>query len=290
MSNSTGKKFREALHNEKPLQVVGIINAYIALMAKQAGFHALYLSGAGVANSSHGLPDLALTTLHDVLEDARRITSAVDLPLLVDIDTGWGNALMIQRTIKEMILAGVAAVHIEDQVIQKRCGHREGKRVVSIEEMVDRIKAAVDARTDPNFVIIARADAFASEGIDKTIERGIAYLEAGADAFFPEALHTLDQYKTIKSAVQMPVLANMTEFGKTPLFTREELAQADVDIALYPLTVNRGMNFAAQHILQELRQKGTQKHLLEKMQTRQELYKFLDYESQEKVVNHDRCN
>jgi methylisocitrate lyase len=284
MSNSPGKKFREALYHEKPLQVVGVINAYIAIMGKHAGFRALYLSGAGVANSSHGLPDLALTSLHDVLEDARRITAAVDLPLLVDIDTGWGNALMIQRTIKEMILAGVAAVHIEDQVIQKRCGHREGKRVVSIEEMVDRIKAAVDARTDPNFVIIARTDAFASEGIDKTIERGIAYREAGADAFFPEALHALDQYKAIKSAVKIPILANMTEFGKTPLFTLEELSQAHVDIALYPLTVNRGMNFAAQHILQELRQKGTQKHLVEKMQTRQELYKFLDYEAQEKQI------
>jgi methylisocitrate lyase len=284
MSNSPGKKFREALYHEKPLQVVGVINAYIAIMGKHAGFRALYLSGAGVANSSHGLPDLALTSLHDVLEDARRITAAVDLPLLVDIDTGWGNALMIQRNIKEMILAGVAAVHIEDQVIQKRCGHREGKRVVSIEEMVDRIKAAVDARTDPNFVIIARTDAFASEGIDKTIERGIAYREAGADAFFPEALHALDQYKAIKSAVKIPILANMTEFGKTPLFTLEELSQAHVDIALYPLTVNRGMNFAAQHILQELRQKGTQKHLVEKMQTRQELYKFLDYEAQEKQI------
>lgn len=278
MNTSPGNKFRAAMTQEQPLQVIGIINAYVAIMAKEAGFKALYLSGAGVANSSYGLPDLGVTSLDDVLEDVGRILSTVDdIPLLVDIDTGWGNDLMIARTIKAMIRAGVAAVHIEDQVIHKRCGHRPNKIIVPKEEMVDRIKAAVDARIDPSFIIMARCDAFASEGLDNVIERSIAYRDAGADMLFPEALHSIEQYRQIKQAVQIPILANITEFGKTPLFTLEELKLANVDLALYPLTVNRAMNKSAQHILQEVRKTGTQKHLLNEMQTREELYAFLNY-------------
>lgn len=284
MQTSPGQQFRNALKQEKPLQIVGVINAYVALMAQKNGFRALYLSGAGVANSSHGLPDLALTTLNDVLEDARRIISASSLPLLVDIDTGWGSTLMTQRTIREMVRAGVAAVHIEDQTTQKRCGHLAGKQVVSTKQMVDRIKAAVDARSDPSFVIMARTDAFAVEGLEKTIERGLAYRDAGADALFPEALHTLEQFKTFKSAVQIPVLANLTEFGKTPLFTLQELSEAHIDMALYPLSVNRAMNLAATRVLYELRQKGTQRALLDEMQTRDELYHFLNYGDFEKKL------
>lgn len=283
MQNSPGKKLRDAMQQEKPLQMVGTINAFIAMMAKSIGFRALYLSGAGVANSSFGLPDLGITSLNDVLEDARRITSAVDLPLLVDIDTGWGNRLMIKRTIKEMLRAGVAAVQIEDQISDKRCGHREGKQLVSKEEMVNRLKAAIDAKSDPNFLIVARTDALAIEGLEKTIERAVAYREAGADILFAEAFQTLDQYKKIKSAVKIPILANITEFGKTPLFTLQELSQANVDIALYPLTVNRAMNFAALRTLQTLRKEGTQKNLLELMQNREQLYQFLDYEKQERL-------
>lgn len=278
---SPGQKFYEALKLEKPLQIVGTINAYAALMAKQTGYRALYISGAGVANSAYGLPDLAMTTLDNVLEEVRRIAAAVDLPLLVDIDTGWGNALMIDRTIKSMIRAGAAAVHIEDQVIEKRCGHRPGKRLVSKEVMCDRIKAAVDAKIDPNFIVMARCDGLAVEGFTATVERAIAYCEAGADMLFPEAFETLDQYQELKSKVNVPILANITEFGKTPLFTREELAHAGVDMALYPLTINRTMNKAAYDALKELRVQGTQKGLIDQMQTRDELYKILNYEKYE---------
>jgi methylisocitrate lyase len=276
-----GQKFYEALTLEKPLQIVGVINAYVALMAQQTGYRALYVSGAGVANSSYGLPDLAMTTLDNVLEDVRRITAVVNLPLLVDIDTGWGNALMIARTIKSMIRAGAAAVHIEDQVTEKRCGHRPGKKLVSKEVMCDRIKAAVDAKTDPNFVVMARCDGLAVEGFSATLERAAAYCEAGADMLFPEAFANLDQYKELKATINVPILANITEFGKTPLFTREELASAGIDMALYPLTANRAMNKAACEVLKTLRTKGTQKGLIDQMQTRDELYKILDYEKYE---------
>lgn len=272
-----GQKFYEALSLEKPLQIVGTINAYVALMAQQMQYRALYVSGAGVANSSYGLPDLAITTLDNVLEDVRRITAAVDLPLLVDIDTGWGNALMIARTIKLLTRAGAAAVHIEDQVTEKRCGHRPGKRLVSKDIMCDRIKAAVDAKTDPNFVVMARCDGLTVEGIDATIERALSYCKAGADMLFPEAFFTLEQYKVFKKAVKVPILANITEFGQTPLFTREELASADVDMALYPLTANRAMNKAAYNVLKTLRTQGTQKEIIEQMQTRDELYNVLEY-------------
>lgn len=278
------KGLHQALAKEKPLQIIGTINAYVAIMAKSVGYKALYLSGAGVANASYGLPDLAMTTLDNVLEDVRRITAAVDLPLLVDIDTGWGNALMIARTIKSMIRAGASAVHIEDQVTSKRCGHLPGKEIVPCEEMVDRLKAAVDAKTDPHFVIMARSDAFAKEGLEGLIARSIAYRDAGADMLFLEALKTLDQYKAVKDAVGIPVLANLTEFGLTPLFTVSELAEAGVDMALYPLSPMRAMNLAALQVLQEIRDKGTQKHLLDQMQTREELYHYLNYESYKKKL------
>jgi methylisocitrate lyase len=281
MTDSPGTKFRKAMANEKPLQVIGTINAYAALMAQKIGFHALYLSGAGVANSSYGLPDLGMTTLDNVLEDTIRITTAVDLPLLVDIDTGWGNEFMIARTIKAMEKAGAAAVHIEDQVTNKRCGHRPGKALIPKEEMVDRIKAAVQAKTDPNFVIMARTDALAVEGLTAAIDRSIAYCAAGADMLFPEALQSLEQYSAFKKAVRVPILANLTEFGRTPLFTLKQLADAGVDIALYPLSVNRAMNFAAHKALKEIREKGTQSKLLDQMQTRDELYEFLNYLSYE---------
>ena len=277
MKNSAGKKFRKAMTEETPLQVIGTINAYVAMMAKRTGFRAIYLSGAGVANSSYGLPDLGMTTLDNVLEDVGRITEAVDLPLLVDIDIGWGNSLMIQRTIRRMIHAGAAGVHIEDQTLKKRCGHRPGKEVVSKREMVDRIKAAVDAKTDPNFIIMARTDAYSVEGMDNTIERAIAYRDAGADMLFPEALHSLSEFKKIKEAVEIPILANITEFAKTPLFTPEELIEVGVDIVLYPLSINRVMNLSARQALKEIRSKGTQRHLLHRMQTRDELYDFLNY-------------
>jgi methylisocitrate lyase len=277
MKSSPGSKFRKAVNSEKPLQIVGTVNAYIAILAKHSGFKAIYLSGAGVANSSYGLPDLGITTLDDVLEDARRITAAVDLPLLVDIDTGWGNAFLIERTIKSMIRLGVAAIHIEDQISQKRCGHLSGKVIVSKEEMVDRIKAAVDARIDPDFVIMARTDAFAVEGIELAIERAIAYRDAGADMLFPEALHSLEDYQKFKKAVEIPILANLTEFGKTPLFLLSELASANIDMALYPLSANRAMNLAALKVFEEIRGHGTQIHILENMQTREELYGFLNY-------------
>lgn len=282
---SPGEKFRLALQKEKPLQLVGVINAYVALMAKHVGFHALYLSGAGIANSSYGLPDLGLTTLDNVLEDVNRITSTVDLPLVVDIDTGWGNALMIARTIKSMIRAQAAAVHIEDQVTNKRCGHRPKKMVVPIEEMIERIKAAVDAKTDSNFVIIARTDAYSLEGMEGAIKRAIAYQEAGADMIFPEALGSLEEYKHFKKALKIPILANLTEFGQSPLFTREELKQVGVDIALYPLTVNRAMNLAANKMLINIRENESQAPFLEEMQTREELYGYLDYLTHEQKID-----
>ncbi|HDO7820114.1 TPA: methylisocitrate lyase [Legionella pneumophila] len=288
MSNfrySQGKKLREALMNEKPLQVVGTINAYTALQAKRAGFHAIYLSGAGVANASYGLPDLGITTLNDVLEDVRRIMSAVDLPLLVDIDTGWGGAFSIARTIKEMIKAGAAAVHIEDQVQAKRCGHRPGKALVEKEEMIDRIKAAVDAKTDPDFVIMARTDALANEGLNKALERISAYIEAGADMIFFEGVRKLEEYQALTEQCNVPVLANITEFGVTPLFTLEELKEVGVSLALYPLSAFRAMSAAAEKVYDTIRKNGSQKDILAEMQTREELYQVLNYHFYEDKLN-----
>ncbi|MBO2567736.1 methylisocitrate lyase [Shewanella algae] len=277
MTRSAGLRFRQALAKAKPLQIVGTTNAYFALMAEQSGVQALYLSGAGVANASYGLPDLGMTSMNDVLIDASRITSATELPLLVDIDTGWGGAFNIARTIKEFEKAGVAAVHMEDQVSQKRCGHRPNKAVVSTEEMVDRIKAAVDARTDENFVIMARTDAVAVEGLDAGIERAQAYIEAGADMIFAEALTELAQYRRFKAAVNAPILANMTEFGKTELFNKEQLAEAGADMVLYPLSTFRAANLAALKVMQALMADGHQRNVVDAMQTREELYKFLGY-------------
>ncbi|MEL4242226.1 methylisocitrate lyase [Shewanella xiamenensis] len=277
MTQSAGLRFRQALANSKPLQIVGTTNAYFALMAEQTGFQALYLSGAGVANASYGLPDLGMTSMNDVLIDAGRITSATQLPLLVDIDTGWGGAFNIARTIKEFEKAGVAAVHMEDQVSQKRCGHRPNKAVVSTEEMVDRIKAAVDARTDPNFVIMARTDAVAVEGLEAGIERAKAYIAAGADMIFAEALTELDQYRHFKAQVNAPILANMTEFGQTQLFNKEELAEAGADMVLYPLGTFRAANQAALKVMQALMNDGHQRNVLDTMQTRTDLYKYLGY-------------
>ena len=274
---SAGLRFREALANARPLQIIGTMNAYFAKMAEQTGAQALYLSGAGVANASYGLPDLGMTSMNDVLIDAGRITSATDVPLLVDIDTGWGGAFNIARTIKEFEKAGVAAVHMEDQVAQKRCGHRPNKAVVSTEEMVDRIKAAVDARTDDNFVIMARTDAVAVEGLDAGIERAQAYLEAGADMIFAEALTELDQYTRFREAVKAPILANMTEFGKTELFSTTQLADAGADMVLYPLSTFRAANKAALEVMQALLNDGHQRAVVDKMQTRAELYQFLGY-------------
>ncbi|CZJ35811.1 TPA: methylisocitrate lyase [Legionella pneumophila] len=288
MSNfrySQGKKLREALMKEKPLQVVGTINAYSALQAKRAGFHAIYLSGAGVANASHGLPDLGITTLNDVLEDVRRIMSAVDLPLLVDIDTGWGGAFSIARTIKEMIKAGAAAVHIEDQVQAKRCGHRPGKALVEKEEMIDRIKAAVDAKTDPDFVIMARTDSLANEGLNKALERISAYIEAGADMIFFEGVRKLEEYQALTEQCNVPVLANITEFGVTPLFTLEELKEVGVSLALYPLSAFRAMSAAAEKVYDTIRKNGSQNNILAEMQTREELYQVLNYHFYEDKLN-----
>lgn len=281
MANGAGKKLWKALKREKPLQMVGTINAYVAKMAQSTGFQAIYLSGAGVSNASYGFPDLGMTSLDNVLEDVCRITFSVDIPLLVDIDTGWGSVLTIQRAVQEMHRAGAAGIHIEDQEFAKRCGQLPGKKIVSIDEMVVRIKAAVDARIDPNFVIMARTDAFASEGIEGTIKRAIAYREAGADMLFPEALDKLEYFNTIKEETKIPVLANLTEFGKPPLFTLNELQEVDIDIALYPLSANRAMNLAALKVFEDIRHQGTQKHCLENMQTREELYYFLDYEEYE---------
>ena len=281
---SAGQRFREAITLEKPLQIVGTINAYAAIMAHASGFQALYLSGAGVANASYGLPDLGLTTLDNVLEDARRIIDAVDLPLLVALDTGWGSLLMVKRAIRSFERAGVAAVHIEDQPFEKRCGHRPNKSVIPTKEMVDRIKAAVDAREDPSFVIMARSDAFTSEGLQKTIDRCHAYEAAGADMHFIEALTTLEEYRECAKKLKKPILANITEFGKTPLFTKNELAEAGVSLILYPLSAWRAMNLAALKVYSGIRNEGSQEKLLDQMQTREELYGFLDYETYEKEV------
>jgi methylisocitrate lyase len=278
---SAGAKLRTALVAEKPLQLVGTINAYAALLAKHVGFRAIYLSGAGVANASFGLPDLGITSLDNVLEDTRRITGAVHLPLLVDADTGFGSAFNISRTVRELHRAGAAGLHIEDQVQAKRCGHRPGKALVSKEEMVDRVKAAVDARSDTDFVIMARTDAIASEGLDAAIARALAYRAAGADMIFVEAATDLDQYKKFTTAVGVPVLANITEFGKTPLFTVEELRGTGVAMVLYPLSAFRAMSQAALYVYHTLREAGTQRDIVRIMQTREELYKQLDYYAHE---------
>ncbi len=278
---SAGARFRAALDAEQPLQIVGAINAYTALLAEQAGFRAIYLSGAGVANASFGLPDLAMTTLNDVCEDVRRIASATDLPLLVDADTGWGSAFMIGRTIRELTWAGAAGCHIEDQVAVKRCGHRPGKALVDSDEMCDRLKAAVDGRINDDFIIMARTDAHAVEGQQAALDRAAAYVEAGADMIFAEALTTLDEYRQFTSAINAPVLANLTEFGKTPLFTTEELAGAGIRMALYPLTAFRAMSKAALDVYSELRANGTQSGAIDRMQTRMELYDVLGYQAYE---------
>ncbi|SFK73556.1 methylisocitrate lyase [Paenibacillus sp. 1_12] len=287
MSNvrSPGSLLWEALKTEKPLQVVGTINAYTAMMAERVGYRAIYLSGGGVANASFGLPDLGMTTLNDVLEDVRRITNATSLPLLVDADTGFGGAHNIGRTVRMMSQAGAAGIHIEDQVSAKRCGHRPNKAIVSLSEMVDRIKAAVDAKTNSDFIIMARTDALAVEGLDAAIERSCACVKAGADMIFPEAVLTLEQYDMFVNAVGVPVLANITEFGQTPLFTVDELERAGVSLALYPLSAFRAMNAAALKVYQELRNEGTQKNVVELMQTRMELYDFLNYHEYERNLD-----
>ena len=283
---SAGQKSREAVATEHPLQVVGAINANHALLAQRAGYKAIYLSGGGVAAGSLGLPDLGISNLDDVLTDVRRITDVCDLPLLVDVDTGFGaSAFNIARTTKSMIKFGAAAMHIEDQVGAKRCGHRPNKAIVTQQEMVDRIKAAVDARTDENFVIMARTDALAVEGLQAAIDRAGAYIEAGADMLFPEAITELAMYKQFANAKKVPVLANITEFGSTPLFTTEELASADVSIALYPLSAFRAMNKAAENVYQTLRKEGTQKNVVETMQTRQELYERINYHAFEQYLD-----
>jgi methylisocitrate lyase len=280
-SASPGALFRQAVADERPLQVVGAINAYAARMAAASGFRALYLSGGGVAANSLGVPDLGISTLDDVLIDIRRITDATSLPLLVDADTGWGGAFNIARTVKSFIKFGAAGLHIEDQVQAKRCGHRPGKEIVSKQEMVDRVKAAVDARGDSQFVIMARTDALAVEGIDKAIERAVACVEAGADMIFPEAITELPMYKRFKEAVKVPILANITEFGQTPLFTRDELGSVGVDIVLHCCSAYRAMNAAALATYQAIRRDGTQKNVLHLMQTRADLYKYLDYHAYE---------
>ena len=282
---SPGRRFRDAVSEECPLQVVGVINAYAAIMAERVGFRAIYLSGSGVASASYGLPDLGMTTLNDVLEDVRRITNATELPLLVDVDTGWGNAFMISKTVRQMIRAGAAAAHIEDQVSAKRCGHRPNKEVVSPDEMVDRIKAAVDAKTDPDFVLMARTDALAIEGLDAAIERACRYKDAGADMIFAEAVTELEQYRKFGDAVSIPILANITEFGKTNLYTTEELRSVGVSLALYPLSAFRAMNAAALQVFRTLRDEGTQKRVVDMMQTRDELYEFLNYHEYERKID-----
>lgn len=287
--SSAGSKFRAALAAESPLQIVGTINANHALLAKRAGYKAIYLSGGGVAAGSLGLPDLGITTLEDVLVDVRRITAVCDLPLLVDIDTGFGpSAFNIERTIKSLISAGAAGAHIEDQVGAKRCGHRPNKEIVSEAEMVDRIKAAVSARGEDSFYLIARTDAVANEGVESAIARSNSYIEAGADAIFAEAITSLDDYKHFTSSVKAPVLANITEFGMTPLFTVEELRSAQVAMALYPLSAFRAMNKAAEQVFEVIRKEGTQKSLISEMQTREELYERINYYEYEKTL--DRFN
>ena len=282
---SPGRRFRNAVSEECPLQVVGVINAYAAIMAERVGFRAIYLSGSGVASASYGLPDLGMTTLDEVLEDVRRITNATELPLLVDADTGWGNAFMIAKTVRQMIRAGAAAAHIEDQVSAKRCGHRPNKEVVSPDEMVDRIKAAVDAKTDPDFVLMARTDALAIEGLDAAIERACRYRDAGADMIFAEAVTELEQYRLFADAVGVPILANITEFGKTHLYTTEELGSVGVSLTLYPLSAFRAMNAAALGVFQALRDEGTQKSVVDMMQTREESYDILNYHEYERKID-----
>jgi len=282
---SAGVKFRQALKAEQPLQVAGTINAYTALLAEKAGFKAIYLSGAGVANASFGMPDLAMTTLVDVCEDIRRISYATEVPLLVDADTGWGGAFMIARTVREMTRAGAAGCHIEDQVGVKRCGHRPGKALVDTAEMVDRVKAAVDGRTDDGFIIMARTDAHAVEGQQAALDRSAAYVEAGADIIFAEALTTLDEYRQFTSAIDVPVLANLTEFGQTPMFKTTELAEVGVDLVLYPLSAFRAMSKAAENVYRALREDGTQQNVLETMQTRMELYDVLGYHEYEERLD-----
>ena len=282
---TAGNKFRQAIKDNNPLMIVGAINAYSAILAEKQNHKAIYLSGGGVAAASHGIPDLGITTMEDVLVDAKRITSASKLPLLVDIDTGWGGAFNIARTIKEMTKAGVAAVHMEDQVSQKRCGHRPNKSLVTCEEMVDRIKAAVDAKEDDSFFIMARTDAFASEGMQAVIDRSSKYLEAGADGIFLEAVTDLEDYKKFNSQVDALLLANITEFGKTPLFTNEELASVGVDMSLYPLSAFRAMSLAAEKVYESLLKEGTQRNVLDIMQTREELYERLNYHEFEQKLD-----
>ncbi len=282
---TSGKLFKTALTENKPLQIVGCVNAYCAVMAEKVGHKAIYLSGAGVANASFGIPDLGITGLGDVVEDAKRITGATNTPLLVDIDTGWGGAFNISRTIKELSRSGVAAIHIEDQVGQKRCGHRPNKEMVSTQEMVDRIKACVDAKEDKDFFIIARTDSFANEGILSSIERSIAYIEAGADGIFAEAMTDINHYQDFKNKIKAPILANMTEFGKTPLSNLEELSSVGVDMVLYPLSAFRAMSKAALTIYKTIKNNGHQKDVLKSMQTRDELYEFLNYNAYEKKLD-----
>ncbi len=282
---SAGKKFRDAVAREKPLQCVGAINAYHARLAEASGFNALYISGGGVAAGSCGIPDLGITTLEDVLTDLKRITDVTDLPVLVDVDTGWGGAFNIARTVRSMIKCGAGAIHIEDQVQQKRCGHRPNKAIVSQTEMADRVKAAVDAKTDADFVIMARTDALAVEGMQSAIDRACACVEAGADMIFPEAMTELDQYREFVEAVKVPVLANITEFGSTPLFTTEELGDAGVSLALYPLSAFRAANAAALNVYQTLRAEGTQKNVIDTMQSRMDLYDYLGYHEFEQKLD-----
>jgi methylisocitrate lyase len=284
-SFTPGARFRAALAAERPLQIAGAINAYSALLAQRAGFRALYLSGAGVANASYGLPDLGMTSLEDVLIDARRLTSRVDLPLLVDIDTGWGHAFNIARAVRELARAGVAAVHLEDQVAAKRCGHRPGKELVSIEEMCDRITAAVDAKLAPEFVVMARTDAAATEGLPSAVARAQAYVAAGADMIFAEALTSVEAYREFTAAIKAPVLANITEFGRTPMFTLEELRQAGIAIALYPLSAFRAASAASAAVYETIRRDGSQKTAVERMQTRAELYAVLGYHAYEEKLD-----
>jgi methylisocitrate lyase len=283
---SPGARFRKALNDNKPLQIVGTINAYAAMMAERVGHQAIYLSGGGVANASYGLPDLGMTSLNDVVEDVRRITAATDIPLLVDIDTGWGGAFNIGRTIQQMEKAGAAAVHLEDQVAQKRCGHRPNKEIVSKEEMVDRIKAAVDARADRDFFIMARTDSFQKEGLEAAIDRAKAYIEAGADGIFAEAVNELEHYKAFSAALgNVPLLANITEFGATPLYNRKELGDAGASMVLYPLSAFRAMNKAAVTVYQNILEKGDQKDVIDLMQTRMELYDYLNYHDFEQKLD-----
>ena len=282
---SAGQKFREALSNNSPLKIVGTINAYSALLAEKSGHRAIYLSGGGVAASSLGVPDLGITSLQDVLIDVERITNVTEIPLLVDADTGWGGAFNIARTVRSLTNAGAAGLHIEDQVDQKRCGHRPNKEIVTSKEMIDRLKAAVDAKTDQNFVVMARTDALANEGLDSAIERAVAYQEAGADALFPEALTKLDEYIAMSKELNIPILANITEFGQTPLFNCQQLKEAGVAMVLYPLSAFRAMSKAAEVVYDEIQKEGSQEKVLDRMQSRDELYEVLDYHSFEKKLD-----